>query len=295
MKKINLEKLHDKHYKLLLLIPLSLFLFSFFYLGIFYSQNQDIVHKDVSLTGGTLITIYGSINKSNLVNGVSSKLDSLNVKETKNLISGKTTSIILETKTSPGTSRKVLQNYLGYNLTNENSSFEFTGAGIGKDFYKQLIMALVFAFILMALVVFLIFRTFVPSFAVVLSAFGDMIMTLTLIDILNIRISIAGVIAFLMLIGYSVDTDILLTTRVLKRTNGSLNERIFSSFKTGTTMTLTSLFAILSALVVIGPVSGVLYQIFLVLVLGLSFDLINTWITNVSILKWYVLRRRNEK
>jgi len=33
--------------------------------------------------------------------------------------------------------------------------------------------------------------------------------------------------AFLMLIGYSVDTDILLTSRVLKREGESLNKKIF--------------------------------------------------------------------
>ena len=42
-------------------------------------------------------------------------------------------------------------------------------------------------------------------------------MPLALIDFLGIEISAAGIAAFLMLIGYSVDTDILLTSRALKR------------------------------------------------------------------------------
>jgi preprotein translocase subunit SecF len=108
--------------------------------------------------------------------------------------------------------------------------------------------------------------------------------------------STAGIIAFLMLIGYSVDTDILLTNRVLKRREGSLNRRIFSAFKTGITMTLTSLLAIITALLIVSSFSAVLTKIFTVLVIGLSFDLLNTWITNASIIKWYVKRKesRNE-
>jgi len=98
----------------------------------------------------------------------------------------------------------------------------------------------------------------------------------------------AGLVAFLMLIGYSVDTDILLTTRILKRHEGSLNERIFGAFKTGITMTLTSLFAVIFALIVASSFSVVLTQIFTVLAIGLGFDILNTWITNASILKWYV-------
>ncbi|MBS3076404.1 preprotein translocase subunit SecF, partial [Candidatus Pacearchaeota archaeon] len=138
----------------------------------------------------------------------------------------------------------------------------------------------------MGIVVFIMFRSFVPSAAVILSAFADILMTLTLVNLLGIKMSSAGIVAFLMLIGYSVDTDILLTTRVLKRNEGSLNERIYNSFKTGTTMTLTSLLAITFALIVVKSFSLILAQIFTILVIGLVFDIFNTWITNVSILKW---------
>jgi len=118
-------------------------------------------------------------------------------------------------------------------------------------------------------------------------------MTLVLVNLLGIQMSSAGIIAFLMLIGYSVDTDILLTTRILKRDEGSLNQRIFKAFKTGITMTLTSLLAIASALIVVKSFSVVLSQIFTILIIGLGFDILNTWITNVSILKWYV-EKKNE-
>jgi len=112
---------------------------------------------------------------------------------------------------------------------------------------------------------------------------------------LGIKVSTAGIVAFLMLIGYSVDTDILLTTRMLKRKEGTLNKRIYAAFKTGITMTLTSLLAMLIAFLMVKSFSAVLAQIFLVLVIGLAFDLLNTWITNVSILKWYVEARRKRK
>ena len=120
-------------------------------------------------------------------------------------------------------------------------------------------------------------------------------MTLMFVDILGMKLSTAGIVSFLMIIGYSIDTDILLTNRILKRREGSLNEKIFGAFKTGITMTLTSFFAILGALIFVQSFSIVLTQIFTILVIGLGFDIINTWITNVSVLKWYVERkeRRN--
>ena len=57
-------------------------------------------------------------------------------------------------------------------------------------------------------------------------------------------------------------------------------------------MTLTSLLAIIVALVVVRSFSIVLTQIFTILTIGLGFDILNTWITNVSILKWYVEKKK---
>ena len=112
-------------------------------------------------------------------------------------------------------------------------------------------------------------------------------MTLALVNIIGIKLSTAGIVAFLMLIGYSVDTDILLTTRLLRRKE-SVNKALFGAFKTGTTMTITSIIAITTALIAIYSFESVLNQIFTILLIGLGFDLFNTWITNASIIKWYV-------
>jgi preprotein translocase subunit SecF len=290
--KFNFEKFHDKNYKLLLLIPLALFIFSFVYMGIFYSQNNDFIYKDISLTGGTSVTIYEKIDIDNLAQALSEKFEDVNVREIYDLVTREQKAIIIETREDKEKIKKILENYLGYELNVENSSFEFTGSGLSESFYQQLLIAILFAFIFMAIVVFVIFRTFVPSIAVVLAAFADILMTLVLVNMIGIQMSSAGIVAFLMLIGYSVDTDILLTTRILKRQGESLNKRIFGAFKTGTTMTLTSLLAVTFALIIVSSFSVILTQIFTILVIGLGFDLLNTWITNVSILKWYVEKKK---
>ena len=207
------------------------------------------------------------------------------------MLTQKQKAVIIETKSEVQETKEVLEVYLGYELTGENSSFEFTGSGLSESFYQQLLIAILFAFFFMAIVVFIIFRTFVPSTAVIISAFANILMTLVLVNMFGMEMSAAGIVAFLMLIGYSVDTDILLTTRMLKRSKGTVNDRIWGAFKTGTTMTLTSLLAVLFALFIVRSFSSVLTQIFTILSIGLAFDLLNTWITNVSILKWYVRRK----
>ena len=134
--------------------------------------------------------------------------------------------------------------------------------------------------------IILYFKSSIPSIAVILAAISDIIITLAIVNLLGIKLSTAGIAAFLMLIGYSVDTDILLTTRMLKRKEGSLNERIMQAMKTGLTMTITTLTVVTLALIF--SQSSTIQQIMLILFIGLFVDIINTWIQNVGILRWYL-------
>ncbi len=164
------------------------------------------------------------------------------------------------------------------------------GESFGKTLQYQAVLALIFSFIGMAIVIFLAFRTFVPAAAVVLSAFADMVMTAAAMNIIGIPLSLGTVAALLMLIGYSVDSDILLTNRVLKR-QGKLNEKLTGAFTTGIIMTSTTLAATVALFIVswFGSVQ-ILMEISAVLLIGLVFDIMNTWLTNAGILKWYVMK-----
>jgi preprotein translocase subunit SecF len=164
------------------------------------------------------------------------------------------------------------------------------GETFGKSLQSQAVLALIFSFIGMSIVVFLSFRTFVPSGAVVLSAFADIVMTAATMNLVGIQLSLGTLAALLMLIGYSVDCDILLTNRVLKR-QGKLNEKLSGAFQTGIIMTTTTLAATAAMFLVswFGAVQ-IIYEISAVLLIGLLFDVMNTWLTNVGILKWYVLK-----
>ncbi len=278
---------HDKYYKLLLFIPALLLLTSLIYLFSFYQKTGDIINRDISLKGGTSITVFAQTDLNELKIFLEKTFTDFSVREISDLRTGNQEAFIIEVSEEPEKVKSELESYLGFDLTDENSSIEFTGSSLSQGFYRQLRTAIIIAFILMSLVVFIIFRTFVPSFAVILSAFADIVMSLALVNLLGMKVSAAGIVAFLMLIGYSVDSDILLTTRILKRREASLNTRILLAFKTGLTMTLTSLAAVSVSLLIVFTLSKTLTQIFSILIIGLSFDLINTWITNLGILKWY--------
>jgi preprotein translocase subunit SecF len=107
--------------------------------------------------------------------------------------------------------------------------------------------------------------------------------------IFDVPISLVTIPALLMLLGYSIDTDILLTTRLLKRTDGTLRSRAGEAMKTGMTMTVTTLIA-LTIMLIIAILYNVqvIYYISIVLISGLIADLIATWFMNGPMLLWYI-------
>jgi preprotein translocase subunit SecF len=277
---------YDKTYKLLLIIPLVFTIISLVYLGNFHSKHGDFMYKDTTLAGGSTITVQGDIDSEKL-DRLKEDFPDIIVRKLTDIRTGTAIASIIESSATPEELTPEIESVLGYNLTEENSSVEFSGPTLSQGFYKQLIIALIIAFVLMSCVIFILFRTFVPSIAVIFAAFSDIIMPLVIINYFGIKLSTAGIAAFLMLIGYSVDTDILLTTRAVKNREGTLNERIFSAFKTGSLMTLTAIAAVVPAFLLVGGLPDSFRQIFLILALGLGFDLINTWLVNAGIIKLY--------
>jgi preprotein translocase subunit SecF len=165
------------------------------------------------------------------------------------------------------------------------------GASFGQTLQNQAFLALIFSFVGMSIVIFLIFRSFIPSMAVVISAFADMVMTAGAMNVVGLPLSLGTTAALLMLIGYSVDSDILLTMRVLKR-QGNLNDKMAGAFRTGIIMTSTAIAAVAAMFIVswVGQVT-IIWEMSAVLLIGLFFDIMNTWLTNAGLIRWYVQKR----
>jgi len=169
----------------------------------------------------------------------------------------------------------------------------------GHELQVQVVRAVGIAFMLMAIVVFLAFRTVLPAFYVVSCAFSDIVITVACMDAIGMELSLGTVAAVLMLIGYSVDSDILLTTNLLHK-KGETKEKLRTTMKTGITMTSTTMVAVFAMFLVsssfplfsshFAPIP-ILRDISLVLLFGLVADLINTWLLNAGLLRWYVERK----
>ncbi|ADQ66172.1 preprotein translocase subunit SecF [Halogeometricum borinquense DSM 11551] len=169
----------------------------------------------------------------------------------------------------------------------EVRSISSVSANFGSDTQWLALGGVAAAFLGMSILVFAMFRSFVPSIAVVISAFSDIVIPVALMNILGIELSLGTVAALLMLIGYSVDSDILLNNHILRR-SGDFYESTYRAMRTGVTMTLTSIAAMI-VMTITATIFGIqlLAAIGTVLVFGLAADLMNTYMLNLSLLRWY--------
>ncbi len=168
-------------------------------------------------------------------------------------------------------------------------SFQSVSASLSTKFIEKAIWVVVISAILTSIVVFFIFRTIIPSVAVMVGAASDVVIALGAMGLLGIPLTLASFAALLMLIGFSLDTDVLLTMRVVKRKEGHAEERAFDAMKTGMTMSSAAMIAF-AVLFVLSSLTHITtyYEISAVALAGLVGDIFATWCLNAVIVLWYV-------
>ncbi len=303
----TLKHIYAFHYKKLLIITLLMVFLSIgqvayqIYSTSYYVGDKfylgDFMKKGVSLKGGLSITVNNEeldvfkVEISSLEAQLVLKFPKADISVREQTDLGQRISIsidaALENRQEIDELKKALTELIpGLQKDMIDKNTVAIGSALGDSFFKQTFKAMLIAFILMAIVVFIYFRQPVPSLAVLLAAFSDIITTLAIVNLMGMRISTAGIAAFLMLIGYSVDTDILLSSRVLRTKEGTILDRVYGAMKTGTMMIVTTGAAILVA--ILFSQSADLTQIMTIILIGLCVDMPYTWIQNAGILRWYL-------
>ncbi len=296
----GLRNFYDKQHMKMLAVTFIIFILAILQIGYQVIKTGDFINKDVSLKGGTTLTVL--TEKQVDINEFGKKLKNIfpdnDVSVRKLESAGKSIGIAIAVDFKENENDKINSliaetgKEIGKKLSKEDYTIEMIGSSLGTSFFRQMFFSIIIAFILMSIVVFIYFRSFYPSIAVVLAALCDIIETVAVANIIGMKIGPAGIASLLMLIGYSVDTDILLTARVLKKTEGTVLDRIIDSTKTGIMMNLTAVAAIIVALIF--TQSDVIKQIMTIMLFGLIFDNMNTWIQNAGILRIYMKIKHKE-
>jgi preprotein translocase subunit SecF len=171
-------------------------------------------------------------------------------------------------------------------------SYKEVGSSLSRFFLQETQRIVLLAFILSAIAIFIVFRSIVPSFAVMFGAFSDIFITLGFMSLFDIELSLASVAALLMLIGFSLDTDVLLTVRVMKRTEDTPQKRAYGAMRTGFLMNCTAIGSF-SVLALFGYLLQVptYTDIGIVVVIGAFVDFVATWCANAVLILNYVEKK----
>lgn len=266
-------------YKPLIAVPIIITIIA---LAIFLTNG---LNESVDLKGGTITTLQlqKSISQDELKSMIETGLNTSDVNV--NSFSNNQATVTIGTEADANTFTNIL------NGTATILSYRSVGAVLSSAALTQIIYTLIFAFLFMSVTVFIVFRSVVPSMAVILAALSDIIIAVGGMSLFGIPLSLASVGALLLLIGYSVDTDILLTTRVLKRREGTITERAINAMKTGFTMAAAAIGSMVALYVIVLffiPSAATLQNIAEVLMIGLVADVLATWLMNLGILRWYM-------
>jgi preprotein translocase subunit SecF len=269
-------------------LPILLLLASLLIVGLSYQGGT--IPMSIELKGGTLITLYHFPESFDVGRALEStfgyEVQESTIRDFSGAFIGRSLQINEFLKGEE--SERVKKFLIEQGVPEEGISLRSVGPSLSATFLEQAIKAVLFAFLFMAAVIFLRFRTVVPSIAVVLSAFSDIVTTLAVMILWGIQLSSGSLVALLLLIGYSVDTDIVLTTRLLVSKKAPFQERLYSAMRTGLTMTATTFVAV--SFLYLVSTSVILREIATVILIGMVIDTINTWIQNAGILQIYVER-----
>jgi preprotein translocase subunit SecF len=156
------------------------------------------------------------------------------------------------------------------------------GSAITTIFRNQAIEAIIGAFIGMTIVLFIAFRHSTAVGVMVLCVAFDALGALGGMALFQVPLSFGSVAALLMIIGYSVDTDIILTNHMLKRVGGDVRERAANGMITGVMTQGTTVVALITIDVLTS--APLLFELATVLIFGIIADTFNTWFLNVGVL-----------
>jgi preprotein translocase subunit SecF len=274
----------------ILMLPIAIAVIALIILGANYLSTGSPVKLGVEFTGGTIVTVPAIESEEVLTQ----KLAGYPVLEVRNIGNRYMVQFGPMSETDYSALAKLI------NSQYQNAEIRYMGPIYSQNLQAQALKYIPISFLLMAIVVFFLFRTPMVSAIVVLCALADIMIAAASMNITGVKLSLGTVAALLMLIGYSVDTDILLTkTALTPRQTLTVDETIVSAMTTGLMMTGTTIAAVLALFIA----SNLLYlvvpsftrmdiiaDISTVLLFGLAADIFNTWITNAQAIRWYMNR-----
>jgi len=280
----------ENNYKKFLMISMVIFVI---FVGIIlfnYFKYEYIINKSITISGGYVTLINNNYHITNPE--IQNTLNQMNI--TDYVLYNTPNIIYIE-------SGEQINETLLINLFNQDYNIKLLPTDISIQQYSSLVGNLIFnqflffvilAMILAAFIIFISFRASKITLNIISTILFDVVGLLSILSITKYPIGANGFIGMLMILGFAIDNNVVLSTNIVKEKEKPFIERVRMSFRVGMLMEIIALYTLLLLYFIVPEPS--VDEFAFVLSVAIILDLLYYLIGNIPLYKYFEAKKEQE-
>jgi len=280
----------ENNYKKFLLLSISLFAI---FIGIIlfnYFKYGYIINKSITISGGYVTLINNNYNLTNTE--IQNILNQMNI--TDYVLYSTPNIIYIESRDQINGTLLInlLNQYYNISIQPSDISIQQYSSLVGDLIFNQFLFFVILTMILAAFVIFITFRVSNTTLNIISTILFDVIGLLAILSITKYPIGANGFIAMLMILGFAIDNNVVLSTNMIKEKDKPFIERVKMSFRIGMLMEIIALYTLLLLYFIVPDPS--VKEFAFVLSTATILDLIYYLIGNIPLYKYFEVKKEQE-
>ncbi len=280
----------ENNYKKFLLLSISLFAI---FIGIIlfnYFKYGYIINKSITISGGYVTLINNNYNLTNTE--IQNILNQMNI--TDYVLYSTPNIIYIESRDQINGTLLInlLNQYYNISIQPSDISIQQYSSLVGDLIFNQFLFFVTLAMILAAFVIFIAFRVSNTTLNIISTILFDVIGLLAILSITKYPIGANGFIAMLMILGFAIDNNVVLSTNMIKEKDKPFIERVKMSFRVGMLMEIIALYTLLLLYFMVPDQS--VKEFAFVLSTATILDLTYYLIGNIPLYKYFEVKKEQK-
>jgi len=280
----------ENNYKKFLMISMVIFVIFVGTILFNYFKYGYIINKSITISGGYVTLINNNYHITNPE--IQNTLNQMNI--TDYVLYNTPNIIYIE-------SGKQINETLLINLLNQDYNIKLLPTDISIQQYSSLVGNLIFnqflffvilAMILAAFIIFISFRASKITLNIISTILFDVVGLLSILSITKYPIGANGFIGMLMILGFAIDNNVVLSTNIVKEKEKPFIERVRMSFRVGMLMEVIALYTLLLLYFIVPEPS--VDEFAFVLSIAIILDLLYYLIGNIPLYKYFEAKKEQE-
>ncbi|MGC9133418.1 MAG: hypothetical protein ACP5GJ_03410 [Nanopusillaceae archaeon] len=279
----------EKNYKKFIIVTIVLFIIFIGTILFNYLRNGYILNKSIDISGGYITMINNNYHITNQeINNVLYKINVTNY-----IIYNTPSITYIESGEKINTSELIylFNSYYNIPLSSQDISVQQYSSIVGNIIFNQFVEFVFITMVLVGLIIFIAFRVSNVTLNIMSTIAFDILGLLAILSTIKYPIGANGFIAMLMILGFAIDNNVVLSTNIVKEKEKPFIEKVKMSFRVGMLMELIALYTLI-ILYLFVPVPSV-REFSIVLFIAIILDLLYYLIGNIPIYKYFESKKES--